>query len=99
MLTLLLAAGCGSDSATKQPPLSATQFRAKANTICTDAKKNAVPFPGKRSGKGLVTTANLIAPYLEKTLKVERASLVRLKSLAPPTAQKDDVAALVDAQA
>src|SRR3954453_1752663 len=79
----LLATGCGS-AGREKPALTAAQYKAKAQAICRETSKNGIPFPGKRSGNGLVTTAKLIAPYLQKTLVVERAAVGKLKALEPP---------------
>jgi hypothetical protein len=94
-ITAALATGCGSSD---EPPLTPAQFKAKANAICRASQKKAVPFPGKRSGKGLVTTARLITPYLKKTLKLARDSLEQLQELKPPKAQEQAVSELVTAQ-
>src|SRR5690349_16480550 len=86
----VLVAGCGS-SEQQKPPLTQAQYKAKANAICRAAAKKAIPFPGKRSGSGLITTAKLITPYLEKSLKTERAALAQMKALSPPPSQKKQV--------
>jgi hypothetical protein len=94
----VLIAGCGSSGSNANAPEPA-QYRAKANAVCRLVAKKALPFPGKRSGKGLVTTAKLVGPYLEKSLGLERDALRRLRALAAPSSQKKAVDDFVAAQA
>jgi hypothetical protein len=92
----LVVAGCGSSG--DAAALTPAQYRAKANAICRVVAKKAPPFPGRRSGKGLVTTANLVKPYLEKSLGLERDALRRFRALVAPRSQQQAVNELATAQ-
>jgi hypothetical protein len=97
VVAAVVMAGCGGGDSSQR--LTPAQYRAKANAICRVAAKKAVPFPGQKSGTGLVTTAKLVTPYLEKTLSVERAALASFRALTAPKSHEAAAADLVDAQA
>jgi hypothetical protein len=67
----LVVAGCGSDS------LSAKDYRAKANAICTTIRSERDRLPGARDLEQLRAVAR-------STLAINTAALRRFKDLDPP---------------
>ncbi|RNM12675.1 hypothetical protein [Nocardioides pocheonensis] len=88
-----LVAGCGSESGQRQEPLTAAQFRMKAQSICRDASSatkrivaNVGDKPTKAQVKQLVAT----------TVVVVRNEIEDLDRLVPPRELQDDVDAMLD---
>jgi hypothetical protein len=66
------------------PPLTAPQYRAKADSICRAAKRrlDAVPNPARVGGNPNDPSA--LAPYLRAGIKIEQGELGQLETLRPP---------------
>jgi hypothetical protein len=98
-------AGCGGhDSNTSASRtgaaarLTQAQYVAQATALCKRTSRNTPAFPGKRSGKGLQTTAADVLPYLEEVHSLTVNKLRAFQELQPPAAKAAAVKRLLAAE-
>jgi hypothetical protein len=90
--------GNGESQRAEKPRLTHTAYVKRANALCRSISQNVPEFPGKQSGKGYVTTASLVIPYLKEVLRLNSGALVDLRALRPPLRDAGEHQKLITAQ-